>query len=127
MKKDFKTFFNESNKGWIGVDLDATLAYYTKWKGYYYIGKPVPSMIRKVKEALNNGENIKIFTARAGGGSRAVKFIQKWCLKHIGVELPVTNVKDQHCSEIWDDRAKQVKKNKGEFISESKGYIRNNY
>jgi hypothetical protein len=114
--KTFKTFMTESNKGWIGVDLDATLAYYTGWKGPYHIGKPVPGMLKKVKAALDAGEDVRIFTARAGENERAKRIIRKWCIKYIGKELLVTNIKDKHCREIWDDRAKQVIKNKGTFV-----------
>ena len=116
--KPFQTFFTESKSGWIGVDLDSTLAYYSTWRGYSRIGKPIPAMVEKVKQALEAGKDVRIFTARADNG-KAVVAIKKWCKKHLGVELPVTNVKDKHCKEIWDDRAKQVVKNKGEFINGS--------
>ena len=30
--------------GWIGVDLDGTLATYEEWRGLEHIGDPVPAM-----------------------------------------------------------------------------------
>lgn len=40
--------------------------------------------------------------------------IERWCLEHIGIVLPVTNVKDYGMIELWDDRAVQVIPNTGE-------------
>lgn len=115
--KSFKQFLTEKKEsGWIGVDLDGTLAYYTEWKGIHHIGDPIPEMLSKVKKAIKQGKKVKIFTARVANGNKAIKPIEKWCEEHIGQILPVTNVKDMHCKEIWDDRAKQVRKNKGEFV-----------
>ncbi len=102
--------------GWIGVDLDGTLAYHGSWKGIEHIGEPIPSMIEKVKFALHIGYNVKIFTARVDEGEAALPFINDWVKKHIGVELPITNVKDMNCIQIWDDRAIGVERNTGKFI-----------
>ena len=41
-------------KGWIGVDLDGTLAHYDKWRGVEHIGKPVPVMLERVKKWLES-------------------------------------------------------------------------
>ena len=35
---------------------------------------------------------------------------------HFGVVLPVTNVKDWHMLELWDDRAVQVEPNTGRRV-----------
>ena len=35
--------------GWIGVDLDGTLAEYHGWKGSEHIGPPIPLMVERVK------------------------------------------------------------------------------
>lgn len=35
--------------GWIGVDLDATLAHYDRWTGGA-IGEPIPTMVARVKK-----------------------------------------------------------------------------
>jgi hypothetical protein len=31
--------------GWIGVDLDGTLAFYDEWIGPEHIGAPIPGMV----------------------------------------------------------------------------------
>ena len=122
--------------GWIGVDLDGTLAEYHGWKGIAHIGKPVPQMVERVKAWLANGTKVKIFTARVDGGKVAlqvsrpgdvydpdaqkvdeiVQHIEAWCLEHIGCVFPVTNVKDFAMIELWDDRAIQVRFNTGERV-----------
>lgn len=43
------------SSGWIGVDLDGTLAYYSGWKGIEHVGDPVPAMINRVRAWLANG------------------------------------------------------------------------
>jgi hypothetical protein len=53
-----------SSNGWIGVDLDGTLAHYDGWKGADHIGAPIPVMVERVKGWLAEGKTVKIFTAR---------------------------------------------------------------
>jgi hypothetical protein len=109
-------------KEWIGVDLDGTLASYTEYKGPEHIGEPIPKMVSRVKKWLDDGKTVKMFTARADGKDKAVavKAIKAWCKEHLGQELEVTCKKDQFMTELWDDRAVRVKKNKGERTAESK-------
>jgi hypothetical protein len=57
--------------GWIGVDLDGTLAHYDGWVNTFHIGDPVPLMAARVRQWLENGEDVRIFTARVDGGSVA--------------------------------------------------------
>mgnify|MGYP006929204348 CR=1 FL=1 len=38
-----------NQQGWIGVDLDGTLAEATPWQGMSHIGPPVPLMMRRVR------------------------------------------------------------------------------
>jgi hypothetical protein len=123
-----------SNTGWIGVDLDGTLAVYTKWCGPAEIGDPIPRMLDRVRGWVRDGKNVRIFTARAfplgyipksyspdwspqtyeqAIAKQAVEAIRDWCLKHIGVHLPITCVKDYSMYELWDDRAVQVERNTG--------------
>lgn len=100
---------------WYGVDLDGTLARYDGWKGVEHIGKPIPKMVRRVKRWLKDGKQVKILTARAAGDNGAARYyIKKWCRKHLGQELPITNRKDRFCVKIWDDRAKDVVRNTGD-------------
>lgn len=106
--------------GWIGVDLDGTLAEYQGWRGPEDIGDPVPKMLARVKRWLDAGRDIRIFTGRITSPdvteSRARELINRWMLKHLGVELPITNVKDYQMIELWDDRAIQVVPNTGKRV-----------
>lgn len=99
-------------QGWIGVDLDGTLAEYTGWLGIEHVGKPIPLMKRRVLEWIAAGYTIKIMTARASeeGGTLPV---QKWLAKNGLPPLEVTNEKDFQMIELWDDRAIQVVANTG--------------
>lgn len=109
---------------WIGVDLDGTLAKYDGWKGPDVIGDPIPKMVDRVKRAIGSGRKVKIFTARVAGDSDGIarRAICKWCRQHLGLELPVTCIKDQHCREIWDDIAKKVYKNTGNMQKTAASY-----
>lgn len=102
--------------GWIGVDLDGTLAYYDGWRGPEHIGKPVPAMAKRVRAWIAEGRDVRIFTARASELEQ-VRFIHAWCEKHFGVRLPVTNIKDFGMAELWDDRCVQVQPNTGRIVS----------
>lgn len=54
----------KSGDGWVGVDLDATLCYYDKWRGPTHIGKPIPAMVSRVEQWLKDGKDVRIVTAR---------------------------------------------------------------
>jgi hypothetical protein len=102
--------------GWIGVDLDGTLAEYTEWVGPHHIGAPIPTMVERVQNWIREGREVRIFTARVDGGlpeNLVRDTIAAWCLEHLGFRLPVTNVKDYQMVELWDDRAVQVIPNTG--------------
>lgn len=96
--------------GWIGVDLDGTLAEYKGWRGTDHIGTPVRRMRIRVVEWLHQGEDVRIFTARTEASYPAIR---RWCIKHLGRELPITNTKDFGMTALWDDRAIQVIPNTG--------------
>jgi hypothetical protein len=105
--------------GWIGVDLDGTLAEYDGWKGKNHIGNPVKLMVDRVKQWISKGKEVRIFTARVFQYDPDQEdVIQKWCLKHIGSILPITCFKDYGMIELWDDRAVQVVPNKGIALQE---------
>lgn len=103
--------------GWIGVDLDGTLAHYDEGslRGIEHIGPPIPAMLKRVQHWLQTGQEVRIFTARATGidQERACHAIRVWCALHIGRVLPITATKDFACIQIWDDRAVQVLPNTG--------------
>lgn len=121
-------------KGWIGVDLDGTLARYDGWKSAEHIGEPIPEMVERVRQWIADGIEVRIFTARIDGAStksadvaiaempELVTFrdkdlvrrtIDAWCVRHIGRALPITNVKDFEMIELWDDRCVAVETNTG--------------
>ena len=104
-------------RGWIGVDLDGTLAHYTSWNGGA-IGKPIPKMVERVKKWLRSGRVVKIMTARVAynEGGHQEELIKDWCKEHLGERLPVACMKDFNMIELWDDRAVRVEKNTGEII-----------
>ena len=100
--------------GWIGVDLDGTLAKSTETYCADEIGAPVPRMVQRVNEWLAAGRDVRIMTARAHNmDAHKKKIIEQWCKKHIGRVLPITNKKDPEMTELWDDRAVAVAKNRG--------------
>jgi hypothetical protein len=102
--------------GWIGVDLDGTLAHYSGWAGGS-IGKPIPAMLARVKGWLAEGREVKIFTARAAV-PELIPPIKAWCLEHVGAELEVTCMKDFGMITLYDDRAVQVEMNTGRLIGD---------
>lgn len=106
-----------SASGWIGVDLDGTLAHYDGWRGIEHIGAPVPAMLNRVQDWIEEGREVRIFTARvsdqSGGGLIAAAHILSW-LNEVGLPpLAITNVKDFDMVELWDDRAVRVEINTG--------------
>jgi hypothetical protein len=123
--------------GWIGVDLDGTLAHYDHWRGPEQIGAPVALMAKRVRKWLAEGREVRIFTARVypctivlepgkpmpvhdgwEQAFRAACAIADWCRQHFGQVLPITCVKDMRMIELWDDRAVQVQKNTGRPIQD---------
>ena len=108
-----------SRRGWIGVDLDGTLAKYHGWKGSEHIGDPVPAMLSRVKLWVTEGKEVRIFTARVSHptkGKVAARAIGDWCEKHGLPRLPVTNIKDFGMIELWDDRVVQIEVNSGKRV-----------
>lgn len=105
--------------GWIGVDLDGTLAFYGGWKGPESIGDPIPAMAERVKKWLSENVEVRIFTARACIPEQ-IQPVKDWLIRHGFGDLQVTNVKDFGMVELWDDRCVQVHPNTGQPISPSK-------
>jgi hypothetical protein len=118
-----KDTHGSEGKGWIAVDLDATLAKYDSWKGEDHIGEPVPAMLERVKNWLSEGKDVRIMTARAAPRKdRKVQLepIRKWLKEHVGQVLPITYKKDAEMLELWDDRAIQIKPNTGQRVDGEK-------
>jgi len=111
----------EHKKGWIGVDLDGTLA--ELQTGEFQpdvIGKPIEKMVHRVKKWINENQEVRIFTARVALSSpdwrNQETLIRAWCMKHLGCSLVVTAEKDYRMLELWDDRAVQVVPNEGRRV-----------
>ncbi len=115
--------------GWIGVDLDGTLAVEDRdWRtAEHTIGDPLPLMVTRVKGWLAEGKDVRIFTARVGPGNDVEAQrtrINNWCWTHLEAELPVTATKDYGMFELWDDRCVQMQTNTGQTIVEHIGLLK---
>lgn len=115
--------------GWIGVDLDGTLAEYHGWDKSGGIGAPIEKMAARVRKWLAEGKEVRIMTARVAACNAVSResnltddehfaneqslLIEGWCMTHFGVRLPVTAKKDFSMYELWDDRAIQIIPNTG--------------
>lgn len=124
-------YTNMGPDDWIGVDLDGTFAYYDEWMKWNVIGKPIPLMVKRVKEFLRMGLTVKVFTARVAYGRDVCKIsreeftremmqqiIGEWTMQTVNKALESTAIKTNFCREIWDDRAIQVVPNTGRTLSE---------
>ena len=108
-------------QGWIGVDLDGTLAYDDPRLSISQVGDPVPEMLARVKQMIDKGMRVKIFTARASD-TEQLPIIRKWLADHGLPELEITNVKDYNMLRLYDDRAIQVEHNTGRLISKKSSF-----
>jgi len=108
--------------GWIGVDLDGTLAEYDGWQGPENIGPPIIPMLERVKAWIAEGITVKIVTARVSGdpieADVARMFIDFWLDEQGLPELEVTHMKDYGMWQLWDDRCVTVEKNTGRILTE---------
>ena len=108
---------------WVGVDLDRTLAFYDRWHGAGHIGKPIPKMLKRVKQWLKEGKTVKVMTARVSSNHHPVEIqefmeaFSEWSRAHFnGIVLDVTAEKDGSMTELWDDRAVLVVPITGERV-----------
>lgn len=117
--------------GWIGVGLDGTLAYYDARRWPEHIGAPIPAMVRRVREWLAQGREVRIVTARVATSGRFAPesslrddeafaaqqrtLIEDWCEEHVGARLLVTASRDYAMRALWDDRVVSVVTNTGEL------------
>ncbi len=118
--------------GWIGVDLDGTLAEYHNGPtsgpiDLSSIGRPIPLMVGRVVRWLGEGKDVRIMTARITGETYAERMrgslaVRAWCRQHIGQDLPITDRKDYQMIELWDDRAVAVQPNTGCSFSWQRGF-----
>jgi hypothetical protein len=115
-----------SSNGWIGVDLDGTLAFYDKWRGPTHIGAAIPLMLDRVKSWLAEGMEVRIFTARVSTDNLTERTliqaaIMRWCADNGLPGLPITCTKDFGMITLWDDRAVHVIPNTGIALGECRG------
>lgn len=97
----------------IAVDLDKTLAFHHSGMGIRCIGKPIPKMMKRVRDWIARGDKVVIFTARAGHKG-AKPAIRKWLKENDLPDLEITNIKEPSFDVMYDDRAVHVIPNKGE-------------
>jgi len=109
---------NDSTSGWVGIDLDGTLAIYDGWNNGE-IGAPIESNVNKVKVWLRLGYRVKVMTARAND-IKQIKIVQDWLVKQGLPPLDVTSVKDFLMIELHDDRAVAYETNTGRQLSPSR-------
>lgn len=122
-----RNFFVEGDerrtRGWIGVDLDGTLAKSMKSQAAEDIGVPINRMVKQVKQWLADGQEVRIFTARVNPyhrrieALRARRAIEAWSKRYLGQVLPITHEKDWDMVLLFDDRARQVERNTGRIVS----------
>ena len=105
----------EFAESWIGVDLDGVLAVISGAYDPKVIGEPVKPMLDKVKRWIKDGKKVKILTARATD-KKAIPAIRKWLTANGLPNLEITNKKDHDMTALYDDKAIQVKKNKGDYV-----------
>jgi len=101
---------------WVGVDLDGTLAERNPDDPYddNHIGKPLTPMVKRVRDMLADGVDVRIFTAR-----RPHPAIRRFCKENFGRVLAITNLKDPGMTALYDDRAVSIVRNKGTPFSEA--------
>lgn len=100
---------------WYGVDLDGTLAVWNDTSTLGRIGDPIPVMVDMVRRMVDNGIQVKIFTARACDPAQIPK-IQAWMNQNGLPGLEITNVKDYYMERLYDDRAIRVERNTGRIL-----------
>lgn len=105
--------------GWIGVDLDGTLAEYSGWKGGEHIGDPIPAMMDRVRYWLRANIEVRIFTARASV-PEYVPYVEQWLVEHELGGLQITCQKDFDMVQLWDDRCVRVETNTGQLADQLK-------
>lgn len=105
--------------GWIGVDLDGTLAHYESGQ-YPEIGEPLEPMVNRILGWLEAGEEVRILTARAAHGTEDIERVSDWLKNVAGLPaLRVTSEKDPDMEVLWDDKVIQMKPNTGQPIIDS--------
>src|SRR5690606_2965897 len=103
-----------AHKGWIGIDLDGTLAYHDAHQGLDPIGKPIEALLFRVQQWLDAGVEVRIFTARATAAT-LIPSVKAWLMRTGLPDLAVTHRRDYDLLQVWDDRAIQLESNTAEL------------
>lgn len=124
--------------GWVGFDLDGTLAEYHGWVSVHNIGSPIEPMIQILFDHIVIGNDCRIFTARIYREIELLSSpfltdtrkkeliteihqtkiaIKQWLYKLGLPNLPVTCIKDMSMSLLYDDRCRQVETNTGKIAT----------
>jgi hypothetical protein len=115
----------------IAYDFDKTLSVYEEGDidkyGPEFVGPPIQRMIDEVRQAIADGHDVYIFTARVNPGdsyeqalnaTKSYLVLADFCLKQFGTLLPITHEKSRSWKRIVDDRADQVIPNTGVRVTE---------
>ncbi len=102
----------------IAVDLDGTLAKSRAGVSFdpNHIGAPVKKMMARVKDFLEQGKDVALFTARASD-PKNIPPVRRWLDRHGLQAVKITHEKTPDLEVIYDDRAKGVHKNRGTIKS----------
>ncbi len=116
--------FGTKRQGWVGFDLDGTLAIDTPGT-WPQIGDPIPAMCDRLRWLNDKGIPCRIITARVSAAVYPDKVVAEmaridaWCLAVFGCTFQLTPEKDQRMMFMFDDRAIHVPRNSGEILWES--------
>ena len=108
--------------GYTAFDLDGTLAIDTPNRNNdTEIGEPVIPMVELAKKLIAEGEDVRIFSARAWQpvpDMRKLVYnaINQWCIQHIGQALRIMYYKDHDLERFYDDKAVSVQKDTGRIL-----------
>lgn len=97
----------DDNTGAIYVDFDNTLCRYIADSEEF--GPPKTTILLYVRHLIEHGYIVKLFTARVSWKNYDKQKLIDWCMKYIGQEIEITNVKSHDCIMIIDDRAHNVR------------------
>jgi hypothetical protein len=107
---------------WVGVDLDGVLAKHYWGDGVeqddLIIGEPIPAMVGKVRDLMQEGWEVRIFTSRGAWASTLERLaiheaIDAWCIQVFGQTFKITASKDPEMHAMLDDLAIRIVRNEG--------------
>ena len=107
------------SKRTIAVDWDGTLVEYNGYKGPTVYGRPIPSMVNRIKRWLADGCEVIIFTSRVSVEHEPSVYLEELETIHTALHdmrlpyLQVTANKYTRIKEFWDDRGVRVERNTG--------------